>query len=79
MVGCGEDATSPSHPEPGPALATASAAAALAFVQVNGGGFHTCGVATDGRAFCWGGNNFGQLGDGTTIHRLLSVPVAGPM
>ena len=44
------------------------------------GGFgHSCGVTTDARAYCWGGNGYGQLGDGTQIQRLLPVPVAGPM
>jgi alpha-tubulin suppressor-like RCC1 family protein/tRNA A-37 threonylcarbamoyl transferase component Bud32 len=31
-------------------------------VSVVAGGLHTCLVATDGRAFCWGGNDQGQLG-----------------
>jgi len=26
------------------------------------GGVHTCGLATDGRLFCWGNNQFGQVG-----------------
>ena len=28
------------------------------------GGYHTCGLVTDGVAFCWGANMFGQVGDG---------------
>jgi alpha-tubulin suppressor-like RCC1 family protein/tRNA A-37 threonylcarbamoyl transferase component Bud32 len=31
-------------------------------VSVVAGGLHTCLVAADGRAFCWGGNDQGQLG-----------------
>ena len=35
--------------------------------QVDGGSYFTCGV-TDGRAFCWGMNGNGQLGNGTTVN-----------
>jgi alpha-tubulin suppressor-like RCC1 family protein len=41
------------------------------FRQVDGGGQHTCGVTTDGRAFCWGSNGGGQIGDGRTAPRRL--------
>jgi alpha-tubulin suppressor-like RCC1 family protein len=40
---------------------------------------HSCGVTTDGRAFCWGDNTYGQIGDGTAIQRLRPVPVAEPI
>lgn len=53
----------------------------LKFVQVSAAHFaqfaHTCGVATDGAAHCWGGNDFGRLGDGTAATRLVPTPVAG--
>jgi alpha-tubulin suppressor-like RCC1 family protein len=49
----------------------------LAFSQVSAGDRHTCGVATNGQAYCWGNNNSGGLGDGTTFERLTPVPVAG--
>ena len=38
----------------------------LAFVRVGGGGGHTCAVARDGRLWCWGSNEFGALGRGTS-------------
>jgi alpha-tubulin suppressor-like RCC1 family protein len=33
------------------------------FRQVSAGGYHTCGVTTDNRAYCWGGSGSGQIGD----------------
>ena len=47
------------------------------FESVLAGGTHSCGVTTDGQAYCWGDNTFGQLGDGTTTTRREPVPVAG--
>lgn len=42
------------------------------------GDYHfTCAVATDNRAYCWGGNIDGQLGDGTTTRRLQPALVKG--
>ncbi len=34
--------------------------------DVSGGGYHTCGLLTDGRAMCWGWSLYGQLGNGET-------------
>jgi hypothetical protein len=76
VLGCREDADSPTAPEATPSLAI-SATQALAFSQVSGGDRHTCGVTTDNRAYCWGVNDYGQLGDGTTTRRLAPVPVTG--
>jgi alpha-tubulin suppressor-like RCC1 family protein len=49
----------------------------LRFRQVSGGAEHTCGVATDSLAYCWGRNTSGQLGDGTTTDRSSPAPVFG--
>jgi alpha-tubulin suppressor-like RCC1 family protein len=60
-------------------LRPAEVAGGLRFRQVNAGSSgHTCGVTTENVAYCWGRNDFGQLGDGTTtLRRLGPVPVAG--
>ena len=42
--------------------------------QVMVAGYYTCAVSTDGQAACWGWNQYGQLGDGTTTNR--NIPVA---
>jgi alpha-tubulin suppressor-like RCC1 family protein len=51
----------------------------LTFKQVVPGGGHTCGLTTANRAYCWGINDHGQIGDGTNVaNRLMPVVVAGP-
>jgi alpha-tubulin suppressor-like RCC1 family protein len=41
--------------------------------------FHTCGITTTGLTMCWGGNTYGQLGDGTQVERLTPVAVNTPV
>jgi hypothetical protein len=43
---------------------------------VAAGGSHTCTLLTDGAIQCWGDNRVGQLGDGSTVNRLLPTAVA---
>jgi alpha-tubulin suppressor-like RCC1 family protein len=75
-LGCREAVDSPTAPDSEPALATA-AAAGLSFIQVAQGGTHACAVAADRRAYCWGSNDQGQLGDGTTTGHSTPAPISG--
>jgi alpha-tubulin suppressor-like RCC1 family protein len=36
----------------------------LAFSRIYAGTYHSCGIASDGSAWCWGRDDYGQLGDG---------------
>ncbi|MBL8777516.1 MAG: hypothetical protein JNK12_16355 [Acidimicrobiales bacterium] len=45
------------------------------WASVSAGGNHTCALKTSGRLFCWGGNAYGQVGDGTRTARSTPVPV----
>jgi len=38
---------------------------------------HTCGLTSDGTAYCWGRNSDGQLGDSTLAPTLTPTPVRG--
>jgi alpha-tubulin suppressor-like RCC1 family protein len=44
---------------------------------VSAGYHHACALGVSGAVYCWGGNYWGQVGDGTTIDRPTPVPVAG--
>ena len=59
-----------------PALVTAPAG--VTFTQVVTGGFHSCGVTAAGATYCWGNNQFGRLGDGTSTTRLTPAMVVAP-
>ena len=45
--------------------------------QIAAGAWHTCALKQSGAVFCWGRNDRGQLGDGSTADRLLPVQVVG--
>jgi alpha-tubulin suppressor-like RCC1 family protein len=54
--------------EPGPAECA---------VAMTAGADHTCAVRSDGTAWCWGRDDYGQLGDGALVDRTTPVRVAG--
>ena len=49
----------------------------LTFASVSAGSGYTCGVTTDGAAYCWGSGSFGQLGNGSTNDQTTPVSVKG--
>ncbi|MGH9261794.1 MAG: Ig-like domain-containing protein, partial [Acidimicrobiales bacterium] len=51
--------------------------AGRSYTALAAGARHSCGVATDGAAWCWGDNNSGQLGDGSTRGGATPRRVAG--
>lgn len=52
-----------------------SAEPALLVSQLAAGIGHNCAIVEGGSVRCWGFNDFGQLGDGTTITRPTPTPV----
>ena len=47
------------------------------WVQVEAGGHHTLAIRGVGSAWAWGRNNYGQLGDNTTVSKSSPVSVVG--
>src|SRR4029079_13053352 len=51
----------------------------VTFVLVSAGAAVTCGLTAERRAYCWGSNEGGRLGDGTETQRLTPTPVSGSL
>ena len=46
-------------------------------VAIEAGNHHSCALDEDGDVYCWGRNDYGQLGDGTDSDRTLPTAVTG--
>jgi alpha-tubulin suppressor-like RCC1 family protein/serine/threonine protein kinase len=62
-------------PEPAPVVPTVAFPAERGSIAA--GMTHSCMLDGDGRALCWGGNESGQLGDGSVSARATPAPIAG--
>jgi alpha-tubulin suppressor-like RCC1 family protein len=49
----------------------------LEFDMIEAGFYHTCGLTTAGKAYCWGSNGAGHLGNGTSSPSATPVAVNG--
>jgi alpha-tubulin suppressor-like RCC1 family protein len=74
QLGNGAETDSPTT-TPTPVLQSAGGAPLTGVQALAPGGFHTCAIVSGGEVRCWGDNDFGQLGDGTTTDRLTPAPV----
>ncbi|OGU14384.1 MAG: hypothetical protein A3K13_08490 [Gemmatimonadetes bacterium RIFCSPLOWO2_12_FULL_68_9] len=56
-------------------LAAQVGAAPPAWSAISAGGSHTCAIAEDAAAYCWGRNDRGALGIGTTLPAVVPTAV----
>src|SRR5690606_41905176 len=51
--------------------------AGVEFVAVSVGHTHACALTQSGQAYCWGSNEYGQLGTGDLASQQTPAPVTG--
>jgi len=69
------DGTTTINGRPSPILI--SALSGKGITQVAAGSYHSLALTSGGAVYAWGSNDFGQLGDGTTMDRYSPVLVGG--
>ncbi|MFW6201720.1 MAG: RCC1 domain-containing protein, partial [Gemmatimonadota bacterium] len=68
-----------------PTLVADPGSGSVSWARVGAGSFHTCGLTTDGEAYCWGRDASGELGNGDaltgdqTAPTLVADPLDGPV
>ncbi|MGI6612082.1 MAG: IPT/TIG domain-containing protein [Candidatus Nanosyncoccaceae bacterium] len=58
------------------AVSQGAVPAGTTLTSISVGHYHTCAVGSNGKAYCWGYNGEGRLGDGSTTDRTTPVAVA---
>ena len=58
------------------AVDTAGVLVSKTIKQIASGGISSCVIASDDKAYCWGSNNFGQLGNGNLKNSSTPTPVS---
>ncbi|MDP3630642.1 MAG: prepilin-type N-terminal cleavage/methylation domain-containing protein [Actinomycetota bacterium] len=58
------------------AVSTSGVLSGKTLKSINAGVFHTCSIASDDQAYCWGRNTYGQLGNDSTTQSLVPVAVS---
>lgn len=71
----GDGTVSPPRATPAPVLQSPGGAPLVGVQAVALGAKHSCALLRVGEVRCWGNNESGQLGDGTTTKRVTPVPV----
>lgn len=75
LYGESGNGTTTGHSTPLPASQGALPSGAV-YVSIGKGDYHACAIATDSNTYCWGENNIGQLGNGTTTNSTTPVAVS---
>ena len=60
------------------AVNTTGVLAGKTIKQISAGSSHTCAIASDDKAYCWGDGYPGQLGNGSTVNSSVPVHVSAP-
>jgi alpha-tubulin suppressor-like RCC1 family protein len=75
-LGTGKGGVGPPNPfdlQPAPVVVVGG----IRFASLSVGGGHTCGMSTDGIAYCWGAGSQGQLGGGAKTSSNIPQKVGG--
>ena len=49
----------------------------VTFTQISAGDYHALALGSDGNVYAWGSNQYGQLGNGSTVNSLIPVSISG--